>query len=99
MNITDKEPICKSAQDTLNVIVDFNRESYKNITQEQYETDKNLIDEVSSINLATFLGRKKRLFLICALKLLTTNGIITLGELRIFQSIKPFTFCFIFFLI
>jgi hypothetical protein len=30
-NVTDEESICKSAQETLNVIVDYNRETYKNI--------------------------------------------------------------------
>ena len=79
--ITNEESICNSAQDTLNIIIDYNRESYKHISPEEYETDKNLIDEVSSINLKTFLKRKKKVFLLCMLKPLTTLGIETLGEL------------------
>jgi hypothetical protein len=31
----------KSAQVTLNIIVDYNRETYKNILQEEYESDIN----------------------------------------------------------
>jgi hypothetical protein len=54
-NVTDEESICKSAQETLNFIIDYNRETYKNIPQEEYETDKNLINEVSSINLINYL--------------------------------------------
>ena len=80
-NVTDKEPICRSAQDTLNIIIEYNRENYKHILPEQYETDKNLIDEVSSINLATYLNRRNKVFLVCMLKPLTANGITTLGEL------------------
>ena len=57
-NVTDEESICKSAQETLNFIIEYNRETYKNIPQEEYESDKNLINEVSSINLITYLGRK-----------------------------------------
>ena len=79
--VTNEESICSSAQETLNIIIDYNRESYTKIPSEEYETDKNLIDEVSSINLTTFLRRKKKVFLLCMLKPLTTNGITTLGEL------------------
>ena len=79
--ITDEESICCSAQETLNIIIDFNRESYSNLPSEKIETDKNLIDEVSSINLTTYLRRKKKVFLLCMLKPLTATGIFTLGEL------------------
>jgi hypothetical protein len=57
-NVTKEESICKTAQETLNIITDYNRETYKNILQEEYESDRNLINEVSSINLATYLKRK-----------------------------------------
>jgi len=80
-NVTDEESICKSAQETLNIIIDHNRELYSTITQEEYESDKNLIDEVSSINLSTYLKRKKRVFMLCMAKPLTNNGITSLGEL------------------
>jgi hypothetical protein len=79
--ITDREDICQSAQESLNIITDYNRNSYANITSEEYETDKNLIDEVSSINLETYLGRKKKVFLMCIVKQLVNNDISTLGEL------------------
>jgi hypothetical protein len=54
------EKVSSSAQQTLNLIIDYNREKYKNLTDEEIESDKNLIDEISSINLRTFLSRKKR---------------------------------------
>jgi hypothetical protein len=49
--------------------------------QDEFETDKNLIDEVSSINLTNYLTRKNKVFLVCLIKPLTKNGITTLGEL------------------
>ena len=79
--ITEREVVSKSAQETLNIIIDFDRESYEKLTQEEYESDKNLIDEIASINLDVFLERKRRLFAKCVLKRLTDNGITTLGEL------------------
>jgi hypothetical protein len=80
-NVTEEEAICKSAQETLNILIDYNRETYKSIQQEEFETDKNLIDEVSSINLTTYLTRKNKVFMLCMIKPLTKNGITTLGEL------------------
>jgi hypothetical protein len=53
-DVTKEEAICQSAQETLNIIIDYNRETYKSIQQEEFETDKNLIDGVSSINLKTY---------------------------------------------
>jgi len=79
--ITNSEPICKSAQESLNIIIDYNRETYKSLTHEKYSTDINLLNEVSSINLATYLKRKNKVFMVCMLKPLTENGIITLGDL------------------
>jgi hypothetical protein len=70
-----------SAQDTLNIIIDYNRETYQNILQDEFETDRNLIDEVSSINLNNYLTRKNKLLMLCMIKPLTKNGITTLGEL------------------
>jgi hypothetical protein len=81
--ITTLEDVCHSAQDTLNVIIDHNRETYKTIDQEELETDKNLIDEISSINLKTYLKRKNRVLAVCVLKKLNDNGITTLGELML----------------
>jgi hypothetical protein len=49
--------------------------------QEEYETEKNSIAEVSSINLATYLKRKNKVFMLYMIKPLTRNGITTLGEL------------------
>jgi hypothetical protein len=76
-NVTEEESICKSAQETMNIIIDYNRETYQSILQDEFETDKNLIDEVSSIN----LKRKNKVFMVCMVKPLTKNGITTLGEL------------------
>jgi hypothetical protein len=49
--------------------------------QDEFETDKNLIDEVSSINLTNCLTRKNKVFMVCMIKPLTKNGTTTLGEL------------------
>jgi hypothetical protein len=78
---TKEKAICQSAQETLNIIIDYNRETYNSIQQEEFETDKNLIDKVSSINLKTFLTRKNNFFILCMMKPLTKNGITTLSEL------------------
>jgi hypothetical protein len=80
-NVTEEESICKSAQETLNIIIDYNRETYQSMLQDEFETDKNLIDEVSSINLTNYLTRKNKVFMVCMIKPLTKNGITTLGEL------------------
>jgi hypothetical protein len=80
-SISNEEDIVKSAQETLNIIIDHNREKYRSLEQEEYETDKNLIDEVASINLKEFLRRKKKVFALCILKQITNNGITNLGEL------------------
>jgi len=80
-NITDEECISSSAQATLNLLIDHNRAQYANLSSDEYEIDKNLIDEVSSINIKTFLTRKNRIFILCILKPLTDLGLVTLGEL------------------
>jgi hypothetical protein len=38
------------AQETLNLIIDYNRDNYKNILQEECESDKNLINEKQSLH-------------------------------------------------
>jgi hypothetical protein len=80
-NITDKEGICKSAQDTLNIIIDYNRGQYVKLDKQEYEMDRNLINEVASIDLVTFLKRKNKVFSLCILKPLIAQGINTLGDL------------------
>jgi hypothetical protein len=79
--ITNEESIFKSAQQSLNLITDYNREQYEKLEDEEAETNKHLINEVSSINLLDYLKRKKYLLIICMLKPLTLNGITTLGDL------------------
>jgi hypothetical protein len=80
-NITEDECICSSAQSTLNKIIDYNREQYAKMNKFEYEADKNLIDEVSSINIKNFLTRKNKIFILCIAKPLTNLGLTTLGEL------------------
>jgi hypothetical protein len=63
--ITNEESICKSAQQSLNLITDYNREQYEKLEDEEAETNKHLINEVSSINLLDYLKRKKYLLIIC----------------------------------
>jgi hypothetical protein len=79
--ITKEEPICQSAQESLNLITDYNREQYERITEEEFETNKHLINEISSINLVDYFNRKRHIFMACMLKPLTVKGITTLGEL------------------
>jgi hypothetical protein len=80
-NVTEEESICKSAQETQNIIIDYNRETYQSMLQDEFETDKNLIDEVSSVNLTNYLTRKNKVFMVCMIKPITKNGITKLGEL------------------
>ena len=79
--ITDKEEVCSSAQETLNIIIDHNRDEYVKLSNEECESDRNLIDEVSSINLKSYLSRKNKMFMLCILKKLNNAGITTLAEL------------------
>jgi len=80
--ISKEEAICYSAQDTINKIIDSNRIMYAKISIPEIEHDKLLIDEVSSMNLDTFLTRKNRKLASCVQKTLTkNNNIITLGDL------------------
>jgi exonuclease III len=80
-DITEDEPICQSAQSTINLITDHNRLSYEQIPEDKYETNKLLIDEVTSINLTQYLKRKKKVFMVCIVKNLTKIGIESLGDL------------------
>jgi hypothetical protein len=75
------EPICKSAMETVNMLTDHNRTEYEKIPQEEYKNDRLLINDISSINLATYFKRKKETFVSCMLIKLTKAGIQTLGDL------------------
>jgi exonuclease III len=80
-SITKKEAICSSAQETINFITDYNRKQNEELEENEYESDRNLINEVSSIHLETYLKRKKKVFSLCILRPITSYGISTLGEL------------------
>ncbi len=80
-NVTSEEGICASAQETLNIMTDHNREQYCKMEEYEYESDKHLIEEVAAINLETYLKRKNRMFVLCILKPLTNLGITSLGDL------------------
>ena len=80
-NIPEKEFICTSAQQTMNIITDHNRTLYNQLSEDELESDRNLIDEVSNINLKTFLSRKGKVFLVCILVPISKAGITTLGDL------------------
>jgi hypothetical protein len=79
--ITEDESICRSAQLSINTICDYNRKQYNNIPEEKFESNKILINEVSSINLTQYLSRRKMVFMQCMVKNITKDGIETLGEL------------------
>jgi hypothetical protein len=40
--ITDEEPICQVAQETINLITDYNRKKYEDKTEEEFGIDKHL---------------------------------------------------------
>jgi hypothetical protein len=79
--ITDDEPICKVAQEMMNLITDYNRNLYETMDLEISKTDKHLINDIVSINLEEYLKRKKLVFMQCIVKPLLQKGICTLGEL------------------
>jgi hypothetical protein len=79
--ITEDEPICKVAQETMNLITDYNRKSYENMEPEILESDTHLINEIVSINLEEYLKRKKLVFMQCIVRPLLQREILTLGEL------------------
>jgi len=78
--ITNEESVTKIAQETINIITDANRKNYETLSSEEYESDKNLIDEVTSINLETYLKRKNRPFQRCIARNLQKEGIVNLGQ-------------------
>jgi hypothetical protein len=80
-NITKDEPICQIAQETINLLTDYNRRNYNDITEDEFVIDKNLINEVSSINIIEYLTRKNHPLLLCVAKPLLNNGINSLGDL------------------
>jgi hypothetical protein len=80
-NITDDEPICKMAQETMNLITDYSRKSHENTDLEMIKSDKHLINDIVSINLDDYLKRKKLVFMQCIVRPLLQKGICTLGEL------------------
>jgi hypothetical protein len=67
-NVTEEGSLCKSNQETLNILIDYNIETYQIILQDEFETDTNLIDEVSPINLITYLTRKDKVFMLCMIQ-------------------------------
>jgi hypothetical protein len=79
--ITEDEAVSASAQVTINVLTDNNRKIYENLTEEEYECDRNLIKEICSINTTTYLVRKNRPLAVCVNKAIVNAGILTLGEL------------------
>jgi hypothetical protein len=75
------EAICESATESLNILTDYNRSEYEKLSSEEYESDRLLINEIASINLATYFKRKKETFASCMIIKLTKVEIHTLGEL------------------
>jgi hypothetical protein len=58
-NVSEDEDICKSAQNTINEITDYNRKAY---CTEEFEDDPLVVEEISSTDLNTYLSRKKKYF-------------------------------------
>jgi len=78
--ITNEEHVTTKSQETINIITDANRKGYETLSIEEYETDKNLIEEVASINLQTYLKRKNKPFQTCIAGNLHNEGIVNLGQ-------------------
>jgi hypothetical protein len=49
-SINSLEAICEIAQETINIITDYQRSIYGKMTKEEYENDTITIDEISAIN-------------------------------------------------
>jgi hypothetical protein len=79
--ITTEEAICRTAQETMNIIIDHNRNEYNKLSIEKIETDKNMIEEVASINIKTYLKRKGKVLHVCMMNELSRMDITTLGDL------------------
>jgi exonuclease III len=77
--VTEEEDICQSAQESLNMITDNNRKEYCTLEPEEYENNKILIDEVSSINIESYLNRKGRPLQLCIAKKVLIDGHTSLG--------------------
>jgi hypothetical protein len=80
-SINTMEAICEIAQETINIITDYQRSVYEKMTKEEYESDTITIDEIAAINLKKYFKRKSKTFISCMLVPLTKNEIHTLGEL------------------
>jgi hypothetical protein len=79
--VTEDEAVTASAQTTINILTDNNRTRYEALTEDEYECDRNLIEEVCSINIKIYLERKNRPFAVCINKAMLNVGILTLGDL------------------
>ena len=79
-NINHEENICSRAQSTLNIITDFYR-SHLSLEGKNVEEINNIVNDVSSINVRSFLKRKNKLFHVCVMKPLNDLSIEMLGEL------------------
>jgi hypothetical protein len=65
-SINIMEAICEIAQETINIIADYQRSLYEKMTKEEYENDTITIDEIAAINLKNTLERNpKRLYHVC----------------------------------
>jgi hypothetical protein len=79
-NITSDEVICESAQRTVNILTDSNREKKFREEGDIIESNK-AINLISNINIDTYLDRKKRVFLKCIYKPFKSEGIISFFDL------------------
>jgi hypothetical protein len=81
VDLTKSDMVCNIAQETINIITDHTRSFCEGLEDEEYENDRNLIDEIASIDINAYLTRKRRVFAICINKQLIKAGVETLGEL------------------
>jgi hypothetical protein len=74
-DLAKSEPVCSSAQDSINVMTDYNRSHLGEVGEEDPDWIIN-VEEMSSINVQDFLKRRNRVFHACMM-----NKLNSLGEL------------------
>jgi len=74
-NIMVEEEICKIAQETLNIIVDYTREEMFGEMNQNEVSSIIAINQIAATNVETYLKRKERVFLSCMLKPFLNEGL------------------------
>ncbi len=79
-NVSTDKDICRSAQESLNIIIDACRIKHFSEKGETIEL-RIAIEQIASTNVSSFLARKSRVFLKCAFRPFERNGIVSFLDL------------------